>query len=77
VTLKYIDPSYIIRATKANSSDRLFCAKLARNAVHAAMAGKTDMLVGYWHGRVTHIPFLALEDRRQTIDPMSSFGSMS
>jgi 6-phosphofructokinase 1 len=69
VTLKYIDPSYIIRATKANPADRLFCAKLARNAVHAAMAGKTGMLIGYWHGRATHLPFAALEDGRQTINP--------
>jgi 6-phosphofructokinase 1 len=68
-TLKYIDPSYLIRGTAANAADRLFCAKLARNAVHAAMAGKTAMLIGYWHGRVTHIPFAALEGQRQTINP--------
>lgn len=68
-TLKYIDPSYLIRATPANPADRLFCAKLGRNAVHAAMAGKTGMLVGYWHGRVTHIPFEALEGQSQTINP--------
>jgi len=68
-SLKYIDPSYIIRATPANPADRLFCTRLAQNAVHAAMAGKTGMLVGYWHGRVTHVPFSALKDKRQTIDP--------
>jgi len=69
VGLKYIDPSYLIRSAPANPSDSLFCARLAHNAVHAAMAGKTGMLIGYWHGRMTHVPFEALENRTKTIDP--------
>ena len=69
VTLRYIDPSYIIRSTPANSSDRLFCATLAQNAAHAAMAGKTGMLIGYWHGVMTHVPFKALKGKSQTINP--------
>lgn len=68
-TLKYIDPSYVIRSIPATMTDRLFCARLARNAVHAAMAGKTNMFLGYWHGRVTHVPLPAIEMERQTIDP--------
>jgi 6-phosphofructokinase 1 len=67
-TLKYIDPSYIIRASAANSGDQLFCARLAQNAVHAAMAGKTGLMIGYWHGRMTHVPFHAVEGR-QKINP--------
>lgn len=69
VSVKYIDPSYLIRSAPANPSDSLFCTRLAQNAVHAAMAGKTAMLVGYWHGRMTHVPFLALQDETKTIDP--------
>ncbi len=46
VTLKYIDPSYTIRSIPASPSDSVFCWNMARNAVHAAMAGNTGMLVG-------------------------------
>lgn len=69
VKVKYIDPSYLIRSAPANPSDSLFCTRLAQNAVHAAMAGKTAMLIGYWHGQMTHIPFSALVGRTKTIDP--------
>ena len=48
ITLKYIDPSYIIRSSPANASDSLYCARLGSNAVHAAMAGKTKLLVSLW-----------------------------
>jgi 6-phosphofructokinase 1 len=68
-SIKYIDPSYMIRAATADPADQLFCARLAQGAVHAAMAGKTGMLIGYWHGRVTHVPFSAMVNDRQTINP--------
>jgi len=67
VSIKYIDPSYIIRSSPANAVDKLFCVRLAQNAVHAAMAGKTNMLIGYWHGRMTHVPFKALENKTKSI----------
>jgi 6-phosphofructokinase 1 len=66
---RYIDPSYMIRSAPANSNDSLFCTQLAQNAVHAAMSGRTSMLVGYWHGRMTHVPLKALEGQRQDINP--------
>src|SRR5690606_37229405 len=69
VSVKYIDPSYIIRAAPANPPDQLFCARLAQDAVHAAMAGKSGMLVGYWHGKMTHVPLKALAGRTHRIDP--------
>jgi 6-phosphofructokinase 1 len=69
VALKYIDPSYLIRAAPANSSDSLFCARLGQHAVHAAMAGKTGMLVGFWHGQMTHVPLAAVADATKTIHP--------
>jgi 6-phosphofructokinase 1 len=68
MSLKYIDPSYIIRTSCGNAGDQLFCARLAQNAVHAAMAGRTGMLIGYWHGKMTHVPFSAIVGR-QTINP--------
>ena len=66
ITLKYIDPSYQIRSVPASPSDSVFCWNMARNAVHAAMAGNTEMLVGRWHGRFVHVPFpLATRFRKQ------------
>jgi len=59
VNVKYIDPSYIIRSVPANANDSLFCNDLGRSAVHAAMAGKTDMVVGLWHNMLTHVPLAA------------------
>jgi len=55
-TLKYIDPSYIIRSAPANANDSLFCNILAQNAVHAAMAGRTGFVVGHWSSQFTVLP---------------------
>ncbi|MDH5681910.1 MAG: ATP-dependent 6-phosphofructokinase, partial [Spirochaetota bacterium] len=49
LNLKYIDPSYIIRSVPANPNDTVFCGLLAQNAVHAAMAGKTNMVIAVWN----------------------------
>jgi 6-phosphofructokinase 1 len=66
VTVKYIDPSYHIRSVPASPTDSLYCSNLARNAVHAAMAGNTAMLIGRWHGRFVHVPMeLATRYRKQ------------
>jgi 6-phosphofructokinase 1 len=66
ITLKYIDPSYHIRSVPALPTDSLYCWNLARNAVHAAMAGNTEMLIGRWHGRFVHVPMpLATRFRKQ------------
>ena len=69
VTLKYIDPSYMIRSVSANASDSIFCAHLGRNAVSAAMAGKTDMIVGRWHDEFTHVPIPVTTSARKKISP--------
>jgi 6-phosphofructokinase 1 len=66
VTLKYIDPSYHIRSVPAAPADSVYCWNMARNAVHAAMAGNTNMLIGRWHGRFVHVPMpLATRFRKQ------------
>ncbi|MDD9951710.1 MAG: ATP-dependent 6-phosphofructokinase [Zetaproteobacteria bacterium] len=72
VPLKYIDPSYLIRSAPAGSGDQLFCNKLAGAAAHAAMAGKSGIAIGYWHGCLTHVPFVRLRDYRQMISPGGS-----
>ncbi|MFW6366893.1 MAG: ATP-dependent 6-phosphofructokinase, partial [Spirochaetota bacterium] len=71
VNLKYIDPSYIIRSAPANENDSLFCSILGQYAVHAAMAGKTDMIVGQWHGQIIHLPIELAVSKRKQIDPDS------
>lgn len=69
ISLKYIDPSYIIRAAAPNPADQLLCIRLAQNAVHAAMAGKAGLLIGYWHGQMTHVPMQSLAGQTQRIKP--------
>jgi 6-phosphofructokinase 1 len=56
MTLRYFDPSYQIRAAPANSEDALICDRMARHAVHAAMAGKTGLVVSFLHGQFVHVP---------------------
>lgn len=69
LNLKYIDPSYEIRSVPATPQDSLFCLRLAQNAVHAAMAGKTDLVIGRWHQHFVHIPLSAATARRRQVDP--------
>ena len=69
LTLKYIDPSYNIRSMPANPYDSAFCLLLGHNAVHAGMAGRTDMVVGYWKNEFTHLPIQAAVSKRKKIDP--------
>ena len=68
-TVKYIDPSYIIRSVPANAADNFYCSQLAQYAVHAAMAGKTAMLVGRWHGSFVHLPIALATQGRAKINP--------
>ncbi|MBK8480389.1 MAG: ATP-dependent 6-phosphofructokinase [Proteobacteria bacterium] len=67
VQLKYIDPSYIIRAAAATPSDAIFCGDLAECAAHAAMAGKTGLVVGLWLNRLTHLPLTVATAGRKSI----------
>ena len=65
-SIKYIDPSYIIRSVPANSSDKVYCGFLGQYAVHAAMAGRTDMVVGKLQDRYVHLPLeLVTRSRRR------------
>ena len=66
--MKYIDPSYTIRSLPANPRDSAFCLLLGQNAVHAGMAGKTDMVVGNWHNQGTHVPIAMAVSQRKKLD---------
>ena len=69
VNVKYIDPSYTIRSQPANSNDSAYCLILGQHAVHAGMAGRTDMVVGYWNQHFTHMPIPLATESRKTLDP--------
>jgi len=69
ISLRYVDPGYAIRSVPANGWDAVYCLRLAQAAVHAAMAGRTAMVVGRWHGRFVHIPIPVATSSRNQVDP--------
>ncbi|MCC8165607.1 MAG: ATP-dependent 6-phosphofructokinase [Planctomycetes bacterium] len=70
VNIKYIDPSYNIRSVPARAMDSVFCGQLARHAVHAAMTGRTEMLIGNWKQTFVHVPIHTAISKRKKVDPM-------
>lgn len=73
VTIKYIDPSYIIRSAPANPGDSVFCSGLAYHAVHGAMAGKTKCVVGRVNNQYVYLPISAVVDKRKKINMEGGF----
>ena len=71
VSLKYIDPSYIIRSVPANANDRVYCGFLGQHAVHAAMAGRTGMVVAKIMDRYVHIPLEFVTRTRRKVNVRS------
>ena len=66
--MRYIDPSYLIRSVPANPEDAILCDFYARNAVHAAMAGKTGLVISQQHGVFTHVPINLLSQRKKHLN---------
>lgn len=73
INIKYIDPSYMIRSAPACPNDSLYCALLGQNAVHAAMAGKTDLVIGRWNNIYTHVPISLAISQRKKLEPLTIF----
>lgn len=73
ICVKYIDPSYIIRSVTANANDSKFCEQLTHCAVHAAMAGRTDFVVGNWNGSFTLLPIEAATSQRKKVNLEGEF----
>lgn len=71
INLKYIDPSYAIRGVPANPHDSAFCLLLGQNAVHAGLAGYTNLVVGYWLRTFTLVPIPLAVSARKKVDPDS------
>jgi 6-phosphofructokinase 1 len=67
ISLKYIDPSYMIRSLPANANDSVFCNFLGRDAVHAGLAGKTRMMVSHWNNHFIHVPMKVSAGRRKQV----------
>src|SRR4029077_959509 len=68
IVMRYFDPSYLIRRRPANAADAILCDLYARNAVHAAMAGKTGLVIGFLHDSFVHIPIEMLVREKKHID---------
>ncbi|KAJ4833291.1 ATP-dependent 6-phosphofructokinase 3 [Turnera subulata] len=67
INLKYIDPTYMIRAIPSNASDNVYCTLLAQSAIHGAMAGYTGFTVGPVNGRNAYIPFHRVIEGRNKV----------
>ncbi|KAG6589966.1 ATP-dependent 6-phosphofructokinase 3, partial [Cucurbita argyrosperma subsp. sororia] len=67
INLKYIDPTYMIRAIPSNASDNVYCTLLAQSAIHGAMAGYTGYTSGLVNGRQTYIPFYRITEKQNKV----------
>lgn len=72
ISIKYIDPSYMIRSLPANANDRVFCNFLGRYSVHAGMSGRTSMLIGHWNNQFVHVPMKLIAEKRKKVNPKGS-----
>lgn len=72
INLKYIDPSYQIRSAPAAPTDSIYCERLGNNAVHAAMAGKTKLVIGLVHDKYVHLPIRLVTAHRHKVNPEGS-----
>jgi len=72
INLKYIDPGYQVRAAVTTANDSIYCERLGNNAVHAAMAGKTKIVIGLVHDKYVHIPIKMATLKRNMVDPEGS-----
>jgi 6-phosphofructokinase 1 len=73
LTLKFIDPSYIIRSVPANANDRVYCGFLGQHAIHAAMSGKTGMVVSKLMDRYVHLPLHLVTQKRRRLNIDSDY----
>ena len=71
-SIKYIDPSYIIRSAPANSYDSIYCARIGAHAVHAAMAGKTQCIASRVNNQYVYVPIKVAVSKRSHVDTEGS-----
>ena len=73
--MRYFDPSYIVRSSPDNAEDAVLCDAFARHAAHAAMAGKTGVVIGFLHDCFIHVPIELLPTQQKRLDPDSPIWS--
>ncbi|GBR74315.1 6-phosphofructokinase [Candidatus Termititenax aidoneus] len=66
--VRYIDPSYAIRSVAPTGDDNVFCLMLGQSAVHAAMSGRTAMIVGYRNDHFIHLPMTLVTRFRKKLE---------
>jgi 6-phosphofructokinase 1 len=66
--MRYFDPGYQIRGCPANTEDALLCDRLARHAVHAAMSGRTGLVVSFLNGQFVHVPLSEITGGEKRLD---------
>lgn len=67
-TIKYIDPTYMIRAVPANATDNSYCTLLAHSAIHGVMAGYTGFVCGPINGNYAYIPVDEVAKAKNKVD---------
>lgn len=67
--VKYIDPTYMIRACRSNASDSIVCAVLGQNAVHGAFAGYSGITVGLVNTHYVYIPIPEVIKYARNVEP--------
>ena len=72
MVMRYLEPSYIIRSVPADAEDAILCDQYARHAVHAAMAGKTGLVIGLLHDQFIHVPIEMLAKQEKRVDSNGS-----
>ena len=69
MVMRYFDPNYLVRSSPASAGDSILCDLFARHAAHAAMAGKTGLVIGFLHDRFIHVPIQLLAHEEKRLDP--------
>ncbi|OUZ99254.1 Phosphofructokinase domain [Macleaya cordata] len=67
-TVKYIDPTYMIRAVPANATDNSYCTLLAHSAIHGVMAGYTGFVSGPINGNYAYIPLAEVAQAKNVVN---------
>ncbi|WCJ28223.1 ATP-dependent 6-phosphofructokinase 6 [Euphorbia peplus] len=68
LTVKHIDPTYMIRAVPANAADNLYCTLLAHSAIHGIMAGYTGFVCGPVNGNYAYIPLKEVAEAKNEVN---------
>ena len=65
--MKYIDPTYMVRAVPANAADSVYCAQLAHACAHGVMHGFTNFMIGTVGAQDVFIPLPLVVERSNVV----------